>query len=1028
MPNPGAYWTKEEEEKLKQLWEASGRNRDKFKKLILADADFAPKRTWAAYGLKARALGLYTGSQLSIRYVFSGLEPARKERLVAVMSDNAISWDDVLKEFSEFTRQQLERFANYRNIHLDKVRAVPRPASMGPPKMASNADSKEAPPSVPTETAPPDQKSAGSIVSDEESEKVPHASELTPAQKETALREESIAAKRFEMLFGDLKKIPTVTIPRSDGASPIVVKVKDENNPVVTIINSPLVGTLRSKKESTDIFRNALRLAQADGSDAVIITGNLIYCLVEKYGKQRPYRTQVIGLELDAELLESSYPKAVLNEIGPLAKRIDDGKLVFMTIKVYLDHIFKMLHKKFVNDKGEPIFKGDVLILLGEIEESIAMYYANEALRVEVFQEKAVAHQKIRELRSRLRDDQATLRYMRSHTEARENTREDTEIFDENEISEQQTIVDANLEEINDWEVYNRLLVLMGNAPPEQIDERRELMTNYLAHRIQAEIPNAKVIGVGDTYVKIGKELVPIVSDKTVDSIRGGLAGRLREKLYNYVKAHPSDRAPAVILGAGMSPWGVGLYASYRIREQRTTLDDLRMTDIVQLLPCIESELYRDTVQRMLKAKERLAKLASISNFQSGAMRLSFFEPAPIPVIEWHTSEFLTNQGIFANDEKLSQYVAATDHRTKRVYLYKEGCTHYGAAFVARYESPEDKTGRYIKLHNQVLFEAFLRDNVPIHMYMHDGDTQQWMNYQTYKEVNKQYLDPEDLLAEMSRIENNKDMTGPEKIRALKTLSLTNAIVSGVLQPEEQIALYGKAMAPYAEFFKRVIERAKSAGITMRGKPGDLGYISQGQGNHSENSWKRGDIRFSEAKLTRKEYINILLKIGFNPPDLEQCIVACETGGVGMAEGVFVVETLGKDAYEYCVFMKHKHGSSKTKDNMQTMIRNFGTRGTNANYSVARFTINLGGDDHMGGHAVTRSAFHVKTGGQMFDGPFGLKLDFPKQNLFSAVISVPAGGPSWGPLTIVRFDFRITRKLAAYKITLPTEKLFPNPA
>ena len=171
-----------------------------------------------------------------------------------------------------------------------------------------------------------------------------------------------------------------------------------------------------------------------------------------------------------------------------------------------------------------------------------------------------------------------------------------------------------------------------------------------------------------------------------------------------------------------------------------------------------------------------------------------------------------------------------------------------------------------------------------------------------------------------------------------------------------------------------------------------------------------------------------MLRVGYNPPDLEQLIIACQTGGVGMAEGTFVVGTLGKNAYEYCVFMKHKHGSSKTQDNMRMMIKNFSMCGTTGNYGVGRFTINLGGDDHMGGHAVTRNAFHVKTGGQMFDGPYGLKLDFHKQNLFSTVLGVPSGGPSWGPLSVVRFDFRITRKLAAYKIALPTEKLFPNPA
>ena len=277
------------------------------------------------------------------------------------------------------------------------------------------------------------------------------------SQREALLREESMAAKRFEMLFGDLKKIPTVNIPKTDGASPFVIEVKDETKPSVQIINSLLIGTLAPSKESTDIFRNALRLAQAESNDAIIITGNLIYCLVQKYGKERPYRTQVVGLEPDPELLESGYPKAVLSEIGPLAKRIKDGKVVFMTIKVYLDHVFKLVRQKFLNEKGEPIFTGKVYISLGEIEESVAMYYANEALRAEVFQEKAFAHKQIGALRIKLR---------RVH-------------------KSEDTVQEAGImEEINDWQVYDRILALMGNISPDHINEQRKLMINYLAFRI----------------------------------------------------------------------------------------------------------------------------------------------------------------------------------------------------------------------------------------------------------------------------------------------------------------------------------------------------------------------------------------------------------------------------------------------------------------------------------------------------------------------------------------------------------------
>ena len=820
---------------------------------------------------------------------------------------------------------------------------------------------------------------------------------MSLSQHEAILRDESIAAKRFEMLFGDLKKIPSARIPKTDGASPFEIQVKDVNAPVVHIINSPLIGTLEPADESLDILRNALRLAEGQKSDAVLITGNLIYCLVEKYGKQRPYRTQVVGLPMDPKIIESSYTKAVLEKMGPLATRIKDGKVVFLTLKIYLDLIFKLVREKFIDKSGQPIFKGKVYVTLGEIEESIAMHYANEALRAEVFREKAFAHKQISLLRVEL-----------------SGARKDGDKQAEEKL----------LEAINDWQIYSRVLVLMGNIAPGHINERRQEMINYLVYRIESDIPNAKVIGTGDTYVRIGKQIVSIVSDKTTESIRGGLAGRLRKKIYNYIKAHPGEKIPAVVLGGGLNPWGVGLYASYRVRRCKEPLDDVRMAEIIQLLPCIDSHLYREVVRRMLKAKDRVARLASTTNFQSGIQTLRFFEPAPIPRFDWYTSEFLTNREIFADEKTFENFINNNDPRAKMIYSYKEGCTHYGAVFVARYDSPDDKNGRYIKYHNQVLFETFVRDNVPIHLYQNDGDIQHWLNYQAYKEVDNHLKDPEDLLAELTKIENNKKLSAQERAKAIKIQSLLNSIRTGVIQPEEQIEVWGKATAPYGVFFKNVIERARMAGVKMTG---NLNYIAIGQGNHNEHSFKGNtDIRFSEAKLTRKELLFILMRAGYNPPDLEERIAACQMSGVGMANGTFLVSSLGQKAYEYCIFMKHKHGSSKTEDNMRMMITNFSHRGTTDDYEEGRLTINLGGDDHLGGHAVTRSAFHVKTGGQMFNGPFGLKFDFPKQNLFSAVWGVAAGGPAWGPCVIVRFDFRITRKLATYQITIPP-KLFPNP-
>jgi hypothetical protein len=134
-----------------------------------------------------------------------------------------------------------------------------------------------------------------------------------------------------------------------------------------------------------------------------------------------------------------------------------------------------------------------------------------------------------------------------------------------------------------------------------------------------------------------------------------------------------------------------------------------------------------------------------------------------------------------------------------------------------------------------------------------------------------------------------------------------------------------------------------------------------------------------------------------------------------------------KENYFYALFVKHKQGSSKLEDNMKKMIDEFSSRGTADTFEANRFCINLAGDDHMGGFSLTRNALHLKTGGQQFEGAFGLRYAFPEQNIFSAIWGVPAGGPAWGPIRIAFLDYRAMRKYAHTVYEIKIDRVFPNP-
>src|SRR3989344_5845793 len=101
-------------------------------------------------------------------------------------------------------------------------------------------------------------------------------------------------SERMKQLFGEVSLKPH-QLPHLDVSKPHVIDYKKGE---ILILNSPLIGSLVAEDEYIDIVKNSLRLAEASKSDAVVVTGNLMYMLVQRYGSSRPYKTQVSGVKV----------------------------------------------------------------------------------------------------------------------------------------------------------------------------------------------------------------------------------------------------------------------------------------------------------------------------------------------------------------------------------------------------------------------------------------------------------------------------------------------------------------------------------------------------------------------------------------------------------------------------------------------------------------------------------------------------------------------------------------------------------
>ena len=434
--------------------------------------------------------------------------------------------------------------------------------------------------------------------------------------------------------------------------------------------------------------------------------------------------------------------------------------------------------------------------------------------------------------------------------------------------------------------------------------------------------------------------------------------------------------------------------------------------------------------------------MAEVSDFESGATILKWnehglFTPRAL------LSNFLRNEEIFSADSNIERVIKGEDPRSRMIYSQKQGCEHAGARFLTQYLSPNDSNGRLVKSHFQVCYEAFINSDAPIHMFQSDGDTLHWANYPVHKEgFPDDRLSLQEYLDKIIALGSNKKLSEAKRAKLTAMLAYEHAVSEGVMQPDGQLDFYQHLLRPVKQFLFDVMERAKASGLVTVGPR--LGPVTQGQGNHNENSFKYGNVNISEAEFVRRGILLELLE-GAAPTEharIKKAVVAGVFSDIGEARGMFgipcdkdkeytedeLIRLNKKDGYFYALYMMHKQGTSKTKDNMAPMIRAFRNRLTEHQYEANRYSINLGGDDHTGGWAITRTALHVKSGCQMGGNSFGRKSSFPEQNIFSAVWGVPAGGPAWGPMTVITFDQRFARKYADKPFDLDVEDLFPNPA
>ncbi len=172
----------------------------------------------------------------------------------------------------------------------------------------------------------------------------------------------------------DIARIFQLKLPEADFQHPFKITPADPNNPRIFFINAPLIGL----GDDNEVLKRALITAQERRSDAVMIPGNLIWLDLKRYSNRKPKRA-----EFSCEL---------------------EPGLIFRSFKDRFDILVKKLQQQFLDKKGNPYFKGKVLISLNRTEMDLVEQYTNEIIRRVVLKEQRNLNKIRGILRRELRD------------------------------------------------------------------------------------------------------------------------------------------------------------------------------------------------------------------------------------------------------------------------------------------------------------------------------------------------------------------------------------------------------------------------------------------------------------------------------------------------------------------------------------------------------------------------------------------------------------------------------------------------
>jgi hypothetical protein len=804
--------------------------------------------------------------------------------------------------------------------------------------------------------------------------------------------------RRMEFLFGD-EVLKGINLPTMSSNNPHVIQSKTGKG--IMVINSPLIGALNDSDASTDMFRNALRLAKVSDMDAVLLTGNITFIISQNWGIKKGDKAIVSGLKIDPDKVEESYPSTIKDNPNheTARQKLEKGKLVFVTFRERVDTVVDMLRHVCTHENGKRAFDGSIFITFGKLEKELVTYMANELARIDFFKEEFMYRGLLASYRKDLR-----------------------ELGRGADFSGRARLLKKKIQDV---QLMLNIVIRLKNAADESLKQKIDIIASYIIRRYEDAVHGAKVISIGDAYLAYGNKKIMITGSKRGNTDHTGeQATKFAEGLESFVKGHDASMVPNVLIGSGTNPVPEIKGVTYQASNEP---GDKKMCMIIQAPVCVDAERYRDVIRDNARLSDDITRLASVGGFESGVITLRWHDKIEQPIVKFWPSHILKDHRTFRTKETIADMAFGRMTKFKMMYFHKEGCNHTGASDVWICECLNDVNGKYVKYFHQVAKEMMLACNAPLLGHFNDGDTFQAANHHYPKNGHPELLNPSELQNKIKKINNQRKISRKFKQRQIEALTQRQAIRSGIYELDKQIEEYASSLSEslYTDYWLMILRNAEKVGLSLTGT---LAYILHIVGNHCMNTYKHSNVFRSDSLMAtyiiQRNLLYRLIEKCLETKSLDDLKIARVVmdqmkspsfGPLGEARGALFIP----GHPEWAILLKHKQGKPKDANKR-------GRKRSMNEDEVGKHHINLSGDTHKGGVVWSRSVWNFQTGCQQGEGEFGREIDGSEQNVFAINFGIPVGGPSCGPSVVVFIDQATVRSFAQNPFAIDRSILFEN--